>query len=172
MAVVEGFIQELDSEAKTTRRVLERVPEEHLSWKPHAKSMSLGQLALHLAKGAGYAEWALTDTFEFTPDMATPPEAKTRAEILRAHDDSVAKAKQALTQVGDAGLNGMWKAVAGGSTVMEMPKGALIRVVVLNHAYHHRGQLSVYLRLLDVPVPSIYGPSADENRFAAEPAAQ
>lgn len=172
MAVVEAFIQELESEAKTTRRVLERVPEKHLSWKPHAKSMSLGQLALHLAQSAGYAQWALKDTFEFTPEMGTQAEAKTQAEILRAHDESVAKAKQALTQIGDAGLSAMWKAVAGGSTVMEMPKIGLIRVVVLNHAYHHRGQLSVYLRLLDVAVPSIYGPSADENRFAAEPAAQ
>lgn len=172
MAVVEAFIQELETESKTTRRVLERVPEQHLSWKPHPKSMSLGQLALHLAQSSGYAQWALKDVFEFTPDMATQAEAKSQAEILRAHDESVAKGKQALTQIGDAGLMKMWKAVAGSTTLMEMPKLGLVRVVMMNHAYHHRGQLSVYLRLLDVPVPSIYGPSADENRFAAEPAAQ
>jgi len=165
MAVVEALLQELDSEAKTTRRVLERVPEKHLSWKPHAKSMSLGQLALHLAQSSGYAEWAATDVFEFTPDMATAPEAKTQAEILSTHDEAVAKAKKMLSKLTDADLAKGWKATAGGNTVMELPKGALMRVVVMNHAYHHRGQLSVYLRLLDVPVPSIYGPSADENRM-------
>jgi uncharacterized damage-inducible protein DinB len=172
MAVVEALLQELESEAKTTRRVLERVPERHLSWKPHAKSMSLGQLALHLAQSSGYALWALQDEFQFPMDMGPQAEAKTQSEILRVHDESVKNARQALTTIGDAGLTKMWKGVAGGSTLMEMPKGNLMRVVVLNHAYHHRGQLSVYLRLLDVPVPSIYGPSADENRFSAEPAAQ
>jgi uncharacterized damage-inducible protein DinB len=165
MAVAESFLNELEYEAKITRRVLERVPEDKLSWKPHAKSMSLGQLALHLALSPGYAHWASVDVYEFTPDMATVPEAKSNAEILDAHDQSVAKAKQTLRQLGDHGLSGDWKGVAGGSTLMELPKVALMRTVVLNHTYHHRGQLSVYLRLLDVPVPSIYGPSADENRF-------
>jgi uncharacterized damage-inducible protein DinB len=172
MAVVEALIQEIETEGKTTRRVLERVPERHLTWKPHAKSMSLGQLALHVAQSAAYAEWGLTDVFEFKPEMATAPEAKTQAEILRTHDESIVKARHALTKIGDAGLMNTWKAVAGGSTMMEMPKIALMRVVAMNHTYHHRGQLSVYLRLLDVAVPSIYGPSADENRFVAEPAAQ
>jgi uncharacterized damage-inducible protein DinB len=165
MAAVEALLQEMDQEAKTTRRVLERVPEEHLSWKPHAKSMSLGQLALHLAQSLGYAEWAKTDVFEFTPDMGGLPEAKTRAEILSAHDENVAKAKRALATLTDADLGKNWKATAGGKTVMELPKGGVVRIVAMNHTYHHRGQLSVYLRLLDVPVPSIYGPSADENRF-------
>jgi uncharacterized damage-inducible protein DinB len=172
MAVVEALLQELESEAKTTRRVLERVPEQHLSWKPHAKSMSLGQLALHLAQSSGYAQWALKDEFQFAPDMGAQAEAQTRTEILQTHDECVKNARQALTAVGDVGLTKMWKGVAGGSTLMEMPKDRLVRVVVLNHAYHHRGQLSVYLRLLDVPVPSIYGPSADESRFTAEPVAQ
>jgi len=165
MAVAESFLNELEHEAKTTRRVLERVPEDKLSWKPHAKSMSLGQLALHVAHSPGYTQWATTDVYEFTPDMATIPEAKSCAEILDAHDRSVAKAKETLRQLGDHGLSGNWKGVAGGNTLMELPKVALMRTVVLNHTYHHRGQLSVYLRLLDVPVPSIYGPSADENRF-------
>jgi uncharacterized damage-inducible protein DinB len=172
MALFEAFLQELESESKTTRRVLERVPEAKLTWKPHAKSMSLGQLALHVAQSAGYADWGSKDVFEFTPDMAGAPEPKTTAEILAAHDASVAKAKEVISTLGDAGLMMPWKAVAGPNTVMAMPKAGLMRVVVMNHAYHHRGQLSVYLRLLDVPVPSIYGPSADENPFAAEPAAQ
>lgn len=164
MALVEAFLQEIENEAKTTRRVLERVPEDKYSWKPHPKSMSLGQLALHLAQSAGYADWVCTDVFEFTPDMGNLKEPANRAELLKALDDAVAKAKQALPKVGDAGLATMWKAVAGPNTVMEMPKVAVVRVVACNHTYHHRGQLSVYLRLLDVPVPSIYGPSADEGR--------
>lgn len=164
MAVVEAFLQELESESKTTRRVLERVPEQHLSWRPHAKSMSLGQLALHVAQSAGLSAWAAEDVFEFTPEMSTLKEATSREEILRAHDEAVEKSRQALTQLGDAGLTRLWKATAGGNTIMEMPKVSLVRVVGMNHLYHHRGQLSVYLRLLDVPVPSIYGPSADEGR--------
>ena len=168
--MVDAFLQEWESEAKTTRRVLERVPDKHLSWKPHAKSMSLGALALHVAQSPGFiADWAKTDHFQFTPDMAKQAEAKSNAEILQAHDSGSENLKTVLKQVGDCGLGKMWKATAGSATLMEMPKASLVRVVVLNHLYHHRGQLSVYLRLLDVPVPSIYGPSADENPFAGEP---
>jgi uncharacterized damage-inducible protein DinB len=173
MSAVDAFVQEWDSEAKTTRRVLERVPGQQLSWKPHPKSMSLGQLALHIAQSPGFiANWGLTDLFEFTPDIGNQAEATSVKEVLDAHDASAANVGKVLRQIGDAGLMGMWKGVAGGATLMEMPKVALFRVVVLNHTYHHRGQLSVYLRLLDVPVPSIYGPSADENRIVPEPAAQ
>jgi uncharacterized damage-inducible protein DinB len=164
MAVTEALVTELEQEAKTTRRLLERVPENNLSWKPHVKSMSLGQLALHVAQSPGYMAWGANDVFEFTPDMANAPEATTRSEILQAHDQSVAKAKQVLQQLGDQGLMKNWKAVAGSDTIMELPKAGLARVVCFNHTYHHRGQLSVYLRLLDVPIPSIYGPSADEGR--------
>src|SRR5262245_15581754 len=163
MALVDAFLQEIENEAKTTRRVLERVPEDKYAWKPHPKSMSLGQLALHLAQSAGYCDWICNDVFEFTGDMG-PREPANKAELLKTLDDSVAKAKETLPKVGDAGLMKMWKAVAGGNTMMEMPKAAVVRVVACNHTYHHRGQLSVYLRLLDVPVPSIYRPSADEGR--------
>jgi len=165
MAVTEAFLMELEQESKTTRRLLERVPENNLSWKPHDKSMSLGQLALHVAQSPGYAAWGATDVFEFTPEMGGLPEATTRAQILETHDQSVAKAAATLKQLGDQGLMANWKATAGGNTVMELPKVGLMRIVALNHTYHHRGQLSVYLRLLDVPVPSIYGPSADEGRI-------
>lgn len=164
MALVEAFLQEIETEAQTTRRVLERVPEDKYSWKPHAKSMSLGQLALHVAQSAGYTDWVSNDVFEFSPEMGDVKEPASRAELLKTLDDALARAKEALPKVGDAGLMKMWKAVAGGHTVMEMPKVAVVRVIACNHTYHHRGQLSVYLRLLDVPVPSIYGPSADEGR--------
>ena len=167
--VTEAFIQEFEQEAATTRRVLERVPQDRLTWKPHPKSMSLGTLALHVASAPAFiAEWAVQDTIEMTGDFEGSPEAKTTSEILMAHDEGVKKTKAALSQIGDAGMMRDWKLTTkDGGTIMAMPKVALVRAIVLNHTYHHRGQLSVYLRLLDVPVPSIYGPSADENPMAA-----
>lgn len=160
-----AFIQELELEAARTRRLLERVPTDKLAWAPHAKSMTIGKLASHIASIPGrLSAWILTDEFNFSPNPT--PEPTSTADILAAHDASVATAKQNLTAVGDAGLAVMWTAKMGDKTLMTMPKGAVVRTLVLNHAFHHRGQLSVYLRLLDVPVPSIYGPSADENPFA------
>lgn len=167
---IAALLQEIDQEAATTRRVLERVPADKLTWKPHPKSMSLGTLALHVAMSPGYIchEWGLKDKVEMSGGGGMPPDPTTTAEILAAHDDGLAKARRALTEIGDAGLGQPWCAVAGGQTLFgPMPKAALVRTIVMNHTYHHRGQLSVYLRLLDVPVPSIYGPSADENPFAA-----
>lgn len=163
MSATASLIQELDQECKTTRRVLERVPSDKLGWKPHEKSMSLGQLAIHVASVPGFiTSWALKDTVEFTP--GGPPEPKSTSEVLAAHDAGAVQAKEALSKIGDAGLGAMWAMkTPDGATIMSMPKSALVRSVALNHLYHHRGQLSVYLRLLDVPVPSIYGPSADER---------
>jgi len=167
MSVSQSFLQEFDNEAKTTRRVLERVPADKFSWKPHPKSMSLGELALHVAMTPGMiCGWACEEESNLGTG-AKPPAAVSTDDILAAHDSSVAKMKETMGQLGDSGLMNGWKASAGGQTIFEMPKVALIRSIALNHWYHHRGQLSVYLRLLDVPVPAIYGPSADENPFAA-----
>jgi len=167
MSMINAVLQEFDNEAKTTRRVLERVPDDKLGWKPHPKSMSLGELAFHVAGSpATIAGWACENETTFTGEGGPKPPATT-AEILAAHDQGVNTVKEKLTSIGDAGLGQMWTAKAGGNTLMTMPKAALIRAIVMNHWIHHRGQLSVYLRLLDVPVPSIYGPSADENPFAA-----
>jgi uncharacterized damage-inducible protein DinB len=161
---VAAILHELDAENATTRRVLERVPEDRLTWKPHPKSMSLGELALHLAQSPGaIAEWAVPDSIDAPAGGSGLRTPATTAEILAAHDEGAAKARAALEKVGDAGLHQPWTMVKDGVTVFAMPKAALVRSIVLNHAYHHRGQLSVYLRLLDVPVPSIYGPSADEK---------
>ena len=172
MSLTDNILQEFDRESKTTRRVLERVPDDKLAWKPHPKSMSLGVLAMHLASAPGaIAQWTLVDSYEFPQGGNQTPEAKSNAEILAAHDAGVEKAKTALAQCGDAGLHQNWEATRNGVAFLKMPKAALVRSIVLNHAYHHRGQLSVYLRLIDVPVPSIYGPSADENPFAARRAA-
>jgi uncharacterized damage-inducible protein DinB len=166
MSMTQAMLQEFDVEAKTTRRVLERVPTDKLSWKPHPKSMSLGTLALHVASAPGVIiGWCAQDETNFTGQAPPPPESTD--QILAAHDDSVKKVKETLPEIGDEGMQKNWTAKAGGQTLMTMPKGALARALVMNHWVHHRGQLSVYLRLLDVPVPSIYGPSADENPFAA-----
>jgi len=162
---IAAMLQEFDNEAGTTRRVLERVPTDRLAWKPHPKSMSLGELALHVAQSPGViACWCADGETTFTGEK--PPAPASTQDILAAHDAGVKTVKEKLTSVGDEGLKGTWTAKAGGATLMTMPVGALARTLVLNHWIHHRGQLSVYLRLLDVSVPSIYGPSADENPFA------
>ena len=166
MSMTAAMLQEFENEAKTTRRVLERVPPDKLSWKPHPKSMSLGHLALHVAASPGViAGWAAAGVTEFKGEPG--PDPSSVSEIVAAHDKSVETVKSTLGSLGDEGLMKQWEAKANGATLMTMPRAALVRALVLNHWYHHRGQLSVYLRLLDVPVPSIYGPSADENPFAA-----
>ena len=167
MSLVEGILQEFDQEAQTTRRVLERVPGDKLTWKPHPTSMSLGQLALHIAASPGFiVGWLPVESTEF-PDMeAAPPQPQSIAEVFAAFDQSVAAVKGTLGQLGNAGLQGDCRLTKNGATMMSMPKMGVVRTIILNHSYHHRGQLAVYLRMLGVPVPSIYGPSADENPFA------
>ena len=167
MSMIAALVQELETEAKTTRRVLERVPQDKLTWKPHPKSMSLGYLAYHIASAPAHvANWAASDSYDFSTG-GKQPDPQNVAEILAAHDASLEQTKQILGKLGDEGLKKDWEGKMNGATLMKMPKAALVRAIVLNHWYHHRGQLSVYLRLLDVPVPSIYGPSADENPWAA-----
>ena len=162
---VDAIVQEFEQESATTRRLLKRVPADQLSWKPHPKSMSLGQLALHIAQGPGFLiGWAAADSSE-VPDSAGPSEATSVEQILSTHDKGVDTVKNTLGRLGDSGLQGTCKVTKGGATLIEMPKKGLVRTLVLNHLVHHRGQLSVYLRLLNVPVPPIYGPSADESPF-------
>ena len=170
MSMIEALIQELDQEAQTTRRVLERVPGDRLGWKPHAKSMSLGQLALHVATTPGGVSDMVRQSPFPVPEF-TQASATSASELLPALEQSVTKAKDNLRAIGDAGLGSMWRVVDGEKEMMAMPVGAVLRFIMLNHWYHHRGQLSVYLRELGVPVPSIYGPSADENPFVAGQAA-
>jgi uncharacterized damage-inducible protein DinB len=165
MSMIAALMQELEQEAQTTRRVLERVPGDKLGWKPHAKSMSLGQLALHVATVPGAVSTIVRQSpFQVPP--FTQPAAASAAELLPALDASVAQAKENLRAIGDGGLSGTWTLVDGDRQVMAAPVGAVLRSIMLNHWYHHRGQLSVYLRELGVALPSIYGPSADENPFA------
>jgi uncharacterized damage-inducible protein DinB len=167
MKVIDGLLAELEQEAAATRRVLERIPQAHLSWKPHPKSMSLGQLALHVATVPGnVAELAAVDTVPEPPPFLHP-EAATTAELLPSLADSIARAKRALGGFDDARMQATWRLQRGGKDIIAMPRVALVRAIMLNHWYHHRGQLLVYLRLLNQPVPSVYGPTADENPFAA-----
>jgi len=166
MKIIDGMLAELEQEAQTTQRVLERIPQAHLSWKPHPKSMSLGQLALHVATVPGnVAEMAAMDTVQ--PPAFVQPEATSAAELVPALNDSVTRARRALGGFDDAKMVAPWRLQRNGQDVLTMPRAALVRAIMLNHWYHHRGQLLVYLRLLNLPVPSVYGPTADENPFAA-----
>ena len=167
MRLIDGLLAELEQEAATTQRVLERIPQAHLSWRPHPKSMSLGQLALHVATVPGsVAELAARDVVP-EPPAFVQPEAATAAELVPSLMASIATAKATLGGFDDARMTAMWRLQSGGREIMAMPRVALVRAIMLNHWYHHRGQLLVYLRLLDQSVPSVYGPTADENPFAA-----
>ena len=165
MRLADSLLKEFDQEAETTRRVLERIPDDKLAWKPHPKSFSLGQLALHIASGPGQiATAAAQDTAE-APDFSQP-EAKSRQEVLESFSKSRASARDTLKKMDDARLMSEWTLTRNGKPLMSVPRIEFLRSVLMNHIYHHRGQLSVYLRMLEVLVPSIYGPSADENPFA------
>jgi uncharacterized damage-inducible protein DinB len=167
MSTVTPVGAEFREEAKTTRRVLERVPAEKLSWKPHAKSMSLGQLALHIAAVPGRFLPAIQKAgHEVDPNAFRFEEAKSTEEILAVFDQSVKDAGAFLDGLGDEQLRAAWTLTANGRPLFTKSRQDVVRMILLSHIYHHRGQLSVYLRLLDVPVPSIYGPSGDENPFA------
>ena len=170
MAIRDGLLPEFDNEMKTTRKTLERVPEGKGDWKPHEKSMTLGRLAGHLAELPTFATRALTsDSFDVRPAGGEPPRQPlvmtSRQQLLEAFDTNVAAARAAISKASDEDFMKTWSVLAGGKPMMSMPKVAVVRTFTLSHVIHHRGQLSVYLRLNNEPVPSIYGPSADENPF-------
>ena len=163
MALVDHLLPEFDHEMATTRKLLERVPEDRLSWKPHAKSFSLGQLAQHVAN---IPVWGVFTLERSDLDLAvTPPVAElgSRAAILAFFENNAANARKLLVGKTDAELMAPWALKRGDHTVFTMPKATVWRTFVMNHLVHHRGQLSVYLRQQDVPLPSMYGPSADEQ---------
>jgi uncharacterized damage-inducible protein DinB len=171
MRMVDPLIPELEQEAETTRRVLERIPEDKLGWRPHPKSMTLGQLALHIATTpGGVARIAGLDSFE-RPQFERPQPASKR-EVLEALEQSIATAREFLRGMDDASATRPWSMTLDGKPLFTMPRIVMVRNIMLNHWYHHRGELQVYLRLLDVPVPSVYGPTADEDPFGRKPALQ
>lgn len=163
-AMVEPILSEFREEIPATRRVLERVPAEKLSWKPHPKSRSLGELAMHVASIPAMAE-RIAKTEEFTPGTVPPGVANSVEDIRAAFEKNCRAAEEHLGNMSDQTAQGKWRLVFRGKEVFNKPRAAVLRTTMLNHMYHHRGQLSVYLRLLDVPVPVVYGPTADENPF-------
>ena len=167
MTIAASLLPEFDQEMANTQRMLERVPQAKHDWKPHEKSMTLGRLASHLAE---MPQWALqtctTDELDFAPKDGPRFEAAnfaTNAEVLTALDKNAAAAREAMAKTADADWMREWTLLAGGEVIFTMPKLAVYRSMVMNHVIHHRGQLSVYLRLLGTPVPGMYGPSADDQ---------
>lgn len=161
-----AFLAELENEAKVTRTCLERVPADKFDWKPHEKSMTMGRLSSHCAEMFGWTKETLKqDVLDFANADFKPFEPKSTEELLAFFDDHVAKAKIILSETSDETFLTDWTMRNGEQVYFTMPKVAVMRSFVMNHIVHHRGQLSVYLRLNDIPVPSIYGPSADEGQM-------
>lgn len=164
---LQPMLNEFREEAAITKRVLARVPAEKLTWKPHHKSMSLGQLALHIATVPGaLSKLAQLDEFDAAPANFAPPQPQTVEEIHTALESSIRDAEECIGGMTEQRASGTWRLLAKGKEIIRQPRVSVLRSIMLNHWYHHRGQLSVYLRLLDVAVPVIYGRSADENPFA------
>ena len=165
-SLTQGLLQELEMEMPSTRKTLERIPEK-FDWAPHQKSMTLGRLAQHLSEIPDWAVKAISlDELDLAPPGAQPPQpqiATSRAQVLSNFDKNLAGAKAALAGTNDEHLMKPWSLKMGGKTILTLPRVAVLRNFVLNHNVHHRAQLGVYLRLNDIAVPSIYGPSADEG---------
>ncbi len=163
----DALLPEFDQEMASTRKTLERCPEDKYGWKPHAKSFSMGSLATHIANMTGWAVDVIEkDSFDIAPPGAPPYKedpAASREELLAKFDKSASAARAALAGATDEDLAKTWSLLQGGQTLFSMPRMVCIRSFVMNHCIHHRAQLTVYLRLNDVPVPAIYGPSADEQ---------
>jgi uncharacterized damage-inducible protein DinB len=163
MPLSQALLPEFDHEMATTRRVLERVPDDKLGWKPHDKSMTMAHLATHVATIGRWTDTIVgMDSFD-VKDAPPNPDLKSRKEILGVFDSTVAAARKLIAGASDEQLMKPWSLQSGGKTVFSQPRVGVLRSFIMNHSIHHRGQLSVYLRLNNVPVPSIYGPSADEG---------
>jgi uncharacterized damage-inducible protein DinB len=170
MSIADSMLPEFDQEMASTRRALERVDESQLAWQPHEKSMTLGRLASHLAELPGWAATTIAeDSFDLAPtdrpSTYNPASFGSRQEILDTFDASVATARAGIAKTGDESMFQPWTLLKGGETVFTMPRVAVLRMMLFSHVIHHRGQLTVYLRLTGAMVPSIYGPSADEPRM-------
>ncbi len=164
MSMIDALVFELNMEMATTRRHFERIKPEHMTYKPHEKSMALGALAAHTVETVAWMKEIVDlDVFELDMENYKPPAAETPEALLELADTNLKIAVDTLQTKSDADLFTPWKMVAGGRTVMEgVPKIGVIRSFVLSHLIHHRGQLTVYMRLCDIPIPKTYGPTADE----------
>ena len=176
MTIGQSMLGEFDQEMQNTRKVLERVPDEKWNWKPHEKSGTVGWLAGHIALIPGWTTMTInTEEFDYAPvsgkSSYEPPKIENRKDLLAAFDKEAAQGRAALASVSDEEIMKTWKLLAGGHEIFAMPRVAVIRGVVMNHLIHHRAQMTVYFRLLDVAVPGLYGPSADEIQASAAGAA-
>lgn len=166
MSIADAMLPEFDLEMANTRRVLERIPDDRLDFRPHEKSLSLGELATHLANLVYWVQDTMTrPAFEMnTQDPPpSPTEVKGADDAVKTFDANVVSARASIAAASDEEMTGLWRFVKDGQTVIEMPRTAVLRSFVLNHLIHHRAQLGLYLRMTDVPVPAIYGNSADEG---------
>ena len=163
MSIAKEFAKELNQQAANTKKVLERIPQDKLTWKPHEKSTAIGRLGMHIAELPNTIVRTIeTESFDYAAAPFKPVFPNTTAEIMETFEKSLSKATGLLEKTSDDQLQAIWKALRAGQLVWEMPKGAVIRNT-LNHIIHHRGQLTVFLRLLDVPIPNTFGPTADER---------
>jgi uncharacterized damage-inducible protein DinB len=165
MGLTDAFLAEFDHEMGTTRKLLERLPESRLGWKPHDRSMSLGRLATHVAEIPIWGDRIVTEMELNLVGPYTPREEQSRDAILALFDETTGKMRKTLVGKSDGELMVPWALKRDGKVVFSLPRAAMLRSMVFNHLVHHRGQLSVYLRLNDVPLPPMYGPSADEGGF-------
>ncbi|MGH9641636.1 MAG: DinB family protein [Terriglobales bacterium] len=168
MSIAKDLLDEFELQAPITRRFLERLPEDKLSWKPHEKSMSAGQLAYHLASVPGGIIRFVQNNPAQAPQSFNFPQPASRQEILKAFDESIAAVRGGLPKFDDAAMNETWRMVAGEKEILAQPRAQFVRDVMLSHWYQHRGQFSVYLRMLDVAVPASWGPSGDEPPLFAQ----
>ena len=161
-SIAQALLAEFDTQAPITRRFLERLPEDKLTFKPHPRSMTAGQLAFHIASTPGGVVRFVQTSPGQVPDFAGFPQPASSAEILSAFDNSLATVREILPTMDDAAMNETWRMMAGERQVLAQPREQFLRDVMFSHVYQHRGQFSVYLRLLDIPVPASFGPSGDE----------
>jgi uncharacterized damage-inducible protein DinB len=171
-SIAQSFLKEFLTQAAITRRFLERLPEDKLTWKPHEKSMTAGQLALHIAKVPGGIIQFVAENPRQTLGKFEFPQPASRDEILKAFDESVATVRSQLPKYDDTAMNETWRLMAGNKEIVSLPRREFIRDIMLSHWYQHRGQFSVYLRLLNVAVPASWGPSGDEPPLFVQQAAQ
>jgi len=171
MSIAQSMLPEYDYEMANTRKTLERIPEDKLEYKPDPKSMSMGVLASHISQMPGYAVATMTtDSFDIAPATGDkPPQflATSRQQLLAEFDKNVAAGRAAIAAGTDQQMMQHWSLLAAGKAIFDMPRAGVLRTLVMNHLIHHRAQLTVYYRLNGVPVPALYGPSADEGSIAA-----
>lgn len=164
MPVNQALLAELERESKTTRSILEKIPTEHLDYKPHEKSYTLGALAAHIGEINGWLDLMLNaDELDFATMNYTPPAIKESADIMKVFEENLAKGKVELQNATDEKFNGTWRMRHGNQIFFELPRAEVIRTWVFNHIIHHRAQVGVYLRLLNITLPSSYGPTADSQ---------